>query len=127
MAKLDLRKRAEWQERLARFEVSGLTVAQFCRNEGIGAHAFYYWSKRLSDTTIPRRRASGDQPAEKRRGEVRSNKEESARAVHFQLGSEVQIAVPADCLDAIRCVLEHAAHESAKPAGAFREVVVTEG
>ena len=127
MAKLDTRKRAEWQKRFARFEASGLTVAEFCRNEKIGTHAFYYWDKRLGGRSNARRRSAAGQCAGKPGGAVRLDKEGPSPMVHFTWGSKVQISIPADCIDAIRCVLEHATHELDEPVSAFRQVVVTEG
>ena len=47
MAKADARKQTEWRKRLERFQSSGLTIAQFCRNENIPTHTFYYWGRRL--------------------------------------------------------------------------------
>ena len=38
---------AEWVERLARFQGSDLTVAEFCRREGVSNPSFYQWRKRL--------------------------------------------------------------------------------
>ena len=42
-----------WQERLARFEASGLKVAAFCRQEQISEASFYHWRRRLADTSSP--------------------------------------------------------------------------
>lgn len=120
MSKLDTRKRAEWQERLARFQASGLTVAQFCRNEKIGTHTFYYWDKRLGGRS--RARAAG-----KSHGVARDRHEVAPPMVHFMWGSKVQISIPADCVDVIRCVLDHASRDLGEPASAFRQVVVAEG
>jgi len=36
-----------WHERLVRFESSGLTVAAFCRAEGVSQAGFYQWRKKL--------------------------------------------------------------------------------
>jgi hypothetical protein len=42
-------KAAEWQERMRRFERSGLSVARFCRGEGVSAPTFYQWRRRLRE------------------------------------------------------------------------------
>jgi transposase-like protein len=42
-----------WQERLARFEGGGLTVAGFCRREGVSQPSFYQWRKRLQQERRP--------------------------------------------------------------------------
>lgn len=38
---------AVWRKRWERFESSSLTVAEFCRREGISQPNFYQWRKRL--------------------------------------------------------------------------------
>lgn len=40
---------AAWRDRLARFGNSGLTVKDFCRQEGVSDPSFYQWRKRLSE------------------------------------------------------------------------------
>ena len=36
-----------WRDRLGRFESSDLTVAAFCRSEGVSQAGFYQWRKKL--------------------------------------------------------------------------------
>ena len=36
-----------WQARLARFQAKTITVAEFCRREGVSVPSFYQWKKRL--------------------------------------------------------------------------------
>jgi transposase-like protein len=38
---------AVWRERMARFRRGGLSVAEFCRREGVSDPSFYQWRKRL--------------------------------------------------------------------------------
>ena len=40
---------AVWRDRLARFRKSGLTVKEFCREEGVSDPSFYRWRQRLAD------------------------------------------------------------------------------
>src|SRR5262249_55210346 len=40
--------RQSWAERLARFEASGLSALDFCRQEGIASQSFYYWKRKLA-------------------------------------------------------------------------------
>ena len=47
---IDGAKRNEWCKRLAKFEVSGLTVTAFCRRERVSQASFYYWAKRVRQT-----------------------------------------------------------------------------
>jgi len=51
---IDWGKRREWEDRLARRESSGLTVAEFCEWEGVSVAAFYQWRKKLSGETACR-------------------------------------------------------------------------
>ena len=52
--------------------------------------------------------------------------------VRFTLNAQLQVSVPANCLDAIRCVLEYARHETGgshsdlPTTQAFRRVIVTD-
>lgn len=43
------RSQNEWRSLLARYDGSGLGVAEFCRREAISAASFYRWRKPLSD------------------------------------------------------------------------------
>jgi hypothetical protein len=40
-------RRAEWRERLRRFERSGKSVAEFCKAESVSAWSLYDWRRRL--------------------------------------------------------------------------------
>ncbi len=40
-----------WTERLQRFKQSDMTVAQFCRAEGISPPSFYQWKRELGEET----------------------------------------------------------------------------
>jgi transposase len=42
--------RQAWEERLARFPVSGLSAAAFCAQEGVSLASFYAWRRRLART-----------------------------------------------------------------------------
>ncbi len=37
----------QWRERIAAFEASGNSVRQFCKENGIAEHSFYFWRRRL--------------------------------------------------------------------------------
>lgn len=37
----------QWRERLDRFSNTGMTIADFCRDEGYSVASFYHWRKRL--------------------------------------------------------------------------------
>ena len=42
-----------WRERLERFAVSDLTIAEFCRLEGYSQPSFYQWRRKLADSDGP--------------------------------------------------------------------------
>ena len=42
--------RRRWQERLTQFVTCGLTVAQFCQQEGVSAASCYLWRRRLRES-----------------------------------------------------------------------------
>jgi transposase len=37
-----------WRGRLRRFDISRLTVAEFCKREGVSIPSFYQWRKRIA-------------------------------------------------------------------------------
>ena len=41
-------KSIEWSKRLDRFQISGMTLSQFCKQENVSPHSFYYWKKQLA-------------------------------------------------------------------------------
>lgn len=57
-------KIAEWQDRMRRFERSGVSNARFCREEGISAPSFYQWRRRLQDSRDPLMGSPSDDIAE---------------------------------------------------------------
>lgn len=57
----DLALERAWRERMRRFEKSGLTIQQFCDQEGLVAHQFSWWRgelKRRGAKAAPRKRTA---------------------------------------------------------------------
>ncbi len=48
MVTKQLRKEAEWRQRLARFAASGQQVKSFCQSESVSEAVFYRWRKQLA-------------------------------------------------------------------------------
>jgi hypothetical protein len=48
---VDRNKLTEWQRRFARHRASGLTVAEFCRREGVKAGRWKYWQRQVERLT----------------------------------------------------------------------------
>lgn len=42
-------QRERWRDVIRRQKDGGLSIAQFCRNEGIAQASFYHWRKKLAD------------------------------------------------------------------------------
>ena len=42
-------KAAEWAERIAAQQRSGITVKQYCKEQGLTEYSFYAWRKRLQE------------------------------------------------------------------------------
>jgi len=51
-------KREAWQRRLARQRTSRLSIAEFCRQEGVSVQSFYYWKRRLGPASAARQQAA---------------------------------------------------------------------
>ena len=49
-AKLANRKADEWTERIAAQQRSGISVKQFCKEQGVSEYSFYTWRKRLHES-----------------------------------------------------------------------------
>jgi hypothetical protein len=49
-------KLSQWRARLRRFAQSKLSVAEFCRREGVSAPSFYQWRRKLKDASANRRK-----------------------------------------------------------------------
>lgn len=49
----DPAKAAQWRQRLDRFGSSSVSVARFCRREGVSVASFYHWRKKLGVKTTP--------------------------------------------------------------------------
>lgn len=125
----DLQKRRGWEVRLRRFRASGMTVAHFCEQERVSVNTFYYWAKRVR---LPVVTASLSEPHRGRQHRRQSRQPTSAAAgssnvalVRFHWNAAVEVSVPADCLDAIRCLAECLRHAPVERAEAFQEVVVS--
>ena len=46
----DLARREVWRRRLRAFERGTVSVAEFCRREGVSDAAFYQWRRKLTST-----------------------------------------------------------------------------
>jgi hypothetical protein len=130
-------KHREWLKRFERFRASGESVAHFCGHERVNVKTFYYWSKRVGSAAhLEQRHAVGEElrrtpasdgAAMRHNGNGRTHAKSAAEElVRFRFGN-VEVDVPAGCLDAIRCLAESAGRAGTQVArfksGAFHEIV----
>lgn len=116
-------KRREWQARVERHASSGLSVAKFCAKEQIAEKRFYYWMKRLKSVPHVSPNTRPQSPKTPPRMPATDGNEQAA-AVRFCWKAGPEIWVPADCLEAIRCLAECLTSAVACGGEGFQEVVV---
>lgn len=128
--RLDVQKRRQWEQRLGRHRASGLTVGRFCADENVSVNTFYYWAKRLGGPSRKPRIAPAAKTSEGRRPPVQQAaapelpRAANAAVVRFRLNAAVEVSVPADCLEVIRCLANCVQHSQLERNAAFHEVVV---
>lgn len=84
----------EWTKRLTRFEAADITVARFCRREGVSVPSFYAWKKKL-------RQAASSAGASPRFLPVQITPPEpvpARRQTVVRLGRDIQIEFGSDLL-----------------------------
>jgi hypothetical protein len=124
----DVEKRRQWEDRFERYRASGLTVRRFCANERVSVNTFYYWSKcmgrRLTTARSAEREGSsgGSRDSELRKRVLAPAT--NSPLVHFRLNAGVEVSVPANCLDVIRCLVDRVQLSRAERSDAFHEIVV---
>ena len=119
----DIQKRRAWKSRFARYHASGLSVARFCEQERVSTHTFYYWVKRLKTASAPSW-GSRALPARCVSAPPTSDGNTRGATVRFRWNADVQVLVPADCLEAIRCLAKCLAEVGGRRGEAFQEVVL---
>ncbi|MDD3655088.1 MAG: hypothetical protein PHO01_13090 [Desulfotomaculaceae bacterium] len=48
---MDIKLRSIWKQRLAEYEVSGKSIAAWCKEQTIKENQFYYWRQKLRSQT----------------------------------------------------------------------------
>jgi hypothetical protein len=127
----DVQKRRAWEARLERFRASGLTVARFCAQERVSANTFYYWARRVGSaptsvtTSLSKRGTTAGRGRQSLAHPAAPTRSSHAALVRFHWNAAVEVSVPADCLDAIRCLAECLQHAQRERSDAFQELVVS--
>lgn len=100
----DSGKAVAWRRRVRRFQRSGLTVARFCRQEGISKASFYRWRNLLAERPMQ----GGDRTPAFQAVRVAAcipAETETDTPVSIQLPGGVRVEVPTHNLDLVRAVL----------------------
>ena len=92
-------KAEQWAERIAAQQRSGISVTQFCREQGLSGYSFYTWRKRLRETG-PVRFALVD-----RRPRSQERAAEAALELVLVTGERLRIGAGADAAT-LRVVLD---------------------
>lgn len=109
MGKFDEQKRSAWEQRMARFRESGATIAKFCGSENVSVHTFHYWVGRLRAVTAKpstRTRPAASERPMRGKPALRVGTDHDRAMIHVGWGSQAQISIPADALQALACVLD---------------------
>ena len=121
----DAQKGQAWKARFARYRSSGLSVAAFCQLERVSTNTFYYWAKRLRTASAPALpRAGRGFPPRDASATPTTDSNTRGAMVRFRWKTGVEVSVPADYLEVIRCLAECLAKAGDRRSEAFREVVV---
>jgi hypothetical protein len=117
-------KRQAWEARFRRYCSSGLSVAKFCEQERVSVNTFYYWASRLKSPTT--RIASPRQPSQSSDRSAASTADSNppVATVRFRGKTGTEVWVPADCLEAIRCLAKCLMLPGEWHGEMFQEVVV---
>jgi hypothetical protein len=96
-------KESLWRGRLRRFDVSRLTVAEFCKREGVSAPSFYQWRKRIAAT-----RQEGTVGATNRSQPFIPVRLTQAAAVEIHLPNGSRVCLPSGDGEALRMAIDAA-------------------
>lgn len=103
-------KRQAWRRRLRQFYECNLTVAAFCRQEGVSVPSFYHWRKILGSAELP---ATGSaypsrgfaRPPSVNRGTFVPVEIVSVATIEMHLPNGVRLAIPAGDLAALEAAV----------------------
>ena len=81
----------EWRQRMERQQESGLSIVEFCRQEGVSAVTFHTWKRKLRGAArgrsaadaVARGRRSADRADEPRRRPLRPQEDATAHSASF--------------------------------------------
>jgi transposase-like protein len=115
--RIDAALHAVWRRRWERYEGSSVTVAEFCRREGVSQATFYQWRKRLAPgATAAEPAVTSGAAAVRGRTAVPHSGQAAfvelalapAAVVEIELPNGVRVRVPADREQALRAAIRAA-------------------
>ena len=103
---LSLTRADEWQRRHSRFQQSQLTVAAFCRQEGVSVPSFYLWRKRLALSRPTKHARLTKHECSRAPAGFRPVRLLPSVGVSVQLPGGTQLVVPTMEAESLRLVIE---------------------
>ena len=93
----------DWRARLAKFDSSGLTIAEFCRRERVSPARFHYWARRI------RQRDNSVAEAINRSAgcSMTSRAEATDEYVEVVVGDSIRVRMPTGQPDAVAALVRH--------------------
>lgn len=134
-----------WTRRFQQFRRSDLSIARFCRSEGVSVSAFYYWAKQLRADTSRKTPPANPRPRRHRADNLQSDTPGApnsppndngdpflaASCIRIAIGTEITMFVPVSHAEVIPRVMrsllsdhEDTAPRSKVPPSSFQEVIV---
>ena len=110
---VDRKKLAEWQLRLARYERTALTAAEFCKQEQVSVSVFLYWQQRVERAG---RNNGGLQPQRRHAPAFAAIEIIPRRSVFVRFPGGASLEIPDDRIDLVRLALDRLAVET-EPSG----------
>jgi hypothetical protein len=95
-------KAEQWAERIAAQQRSGISVKQFCREQGLTEYSFYAWRKRLQETGPVRFALVDRSPRRQERVQEASLELVLATGERLRISSGVDAATLRIVLDVLR-------------------------
>ena len=105
---VDRKKLAEWQLRLARYERTALTAAEFCKQEQVSVSVFRYWQQRVEHAD---RNNGGLQPQRGQLPGFAAIEIIPRRSVFVRFPGGASLEIPDDRIYLVRLALDRLAVE----------------
>lgn len=90
----DLSLQRAWRGRIRRYERSGLTIQQFCEQEGLVAHQLAWWRRELKRRAAEDGRGKKKAAKERKQGKRAKQRQATAAFVPVQVTPSLQTQAP---------------------------------